>query len=221
MPRHKTLASTPEMLRDVTPKGWHDGLTRYLEAKADEPAMASFRVQVNFGTERTPTGPNRGAITLWASGRKLHGGGDEMVYLCKEVDYGSSEYVDFKVGRSTGGGGCGAYILPDFIRGGVAVCPRCSKLIAAERLTGQIYFNSSTRDLAAEVAKYVRLLEFDADVVAKYAEDDIRYRVLVQEKGAAEARRLRGILIYTLDRMIQDVASGADLEARLFAMLSA
>jgi hypothetical protein len=221
MPKHRTLASTPEMLQNVTPKGWHAGLTRYLEAKADEPAMATFRVQVNFGTGRTPTGPNKGVITLWASGRKLHGGGDEMVYLCKEVDYGSSEYVDFRVGKSTGGGGCGAYILPDFIRGGVAVCPRCNKLITAERLTGQIYFRLTTRDLATAVSGYVRLLDFDADVVVKYADDDIRYQMLIQEKGIAEARRLRGMLIYKLDRIIQDVSGGADMENRFFALLSA
>jgi len=221
MPKHKHLASTPEMIEGVTPAGWHGGLTRYMEAKADEPATASYRVQVNFGTGRTPQGPNKGAITLWASGRKLHGGGDEMIYLCKEVDFGSSEYVDFKVGRSTGGGGCGAYILPDFIRGGVAVCPRCNKLIAAERLTGQVYFRSTTRDLAAAVAGYVRLLDFDADVVVKYAEDDIRYHTVVQQKGVAEARKLRGMLIYKLDRIIQDVAGGADLENRCFALLSA
>lgn len=221
MPRHKSLASTPEMLRGVTPAGWHDGLTRYLEAKADESPMASYRVQVNFGTGRTPRGPNKGAITLWASGRKLHGGGDEMIYLCKEVDYGSDEYADFRVGRSTGGGGCGAYILPDFIRGGVAVCPRCNKLIAANRLTGQVYFRSTTQDLADAVAGYIRLLEFDADVVVKYAEDDIRYQVVAQNKGAVEARKLRGMLIYKLGRIIQDVAGGAELTTRLVALLSA
>jgi hypothetical protein len=183
--------------------------------------MSKYRIQVNFGTGRTVAGPNKGVITFWRSGAKLHGGGDEKVMLCQEVDYGSSEFADFKVGKNTSRGGCGAFIEGSFIRGGIAYCPKCLRMMRADRVTGEVYFRSTSADLASGLAKYFRLFEHNADLVIKYAEDDIRYKVVQQLAGPAEARRLRGMLVYPLHRLLKDTASGSTVESRFLAAVSA
>lgn len=216
------LTSAGEMMAPATADGLRQGLEFIERQRAKEDMLvAGYKIQVNFGTGRTPHGPNKGVLSFWKSGAKLHGGGDEMVYVCEEVDYGSTEFADFRVGRNTSGGGCGGIIDGANVRGGLAFCPSCKKFIRADRVTGQIYFRSTSRDLAEALAHWFRRFNFDADIVLKYADDDIRYNTCVKLWGIKKARRLRGQLVYPLHRIIRDTAGGAELEGRLFGMVTA
>jgi len=221
--RFENLVSAEEMMRGTTPQGLARGLALLQDMKKQELAsrvIAKYKVQVNFGTNRTLQGPNKGVLTFWLSGSKLHGGGDEMLYLCREADSGS-ERDNFEVGRPGGGGGCGKFIAPQYVHDGAAMCPHCHNFINAAFLTGQIYFRATTRNVARAMAHYFRVAEHSADLVARFAQDDIRYQTAVLLQGAHKARISRGQLVYPLHRILRDVSGGAELEKRIYAMLTA
>lgn len=188
-------------------------------AMEEKPLIARYKIQINFATGRTVRGPNVGVMTFWMNGSKLHGGGDELVHICKEVDQGT-EQADFTVGKPSDGEGCGNIIEPDWVRGGVAFCPHCRRMIAAHRLTQQIYFKSRSRDIADELARRFRQFGNSADIVLRYADDDIRYQTIVRLLGAAQARESRGQLVYPLVDILKDTSGGSSLEDRFFAMVT-
>jgi len=217
------LISATEMMEDggATATSMRAGF-EYLakkDAETPKPLLARYKIQINFGTGRTLRGPNTGVMTFWMNGSRLHGGGDELVHICKEVDHGS-EQEEFVVGKPRDGAGCGSIIEPSFVRAGVAFCSNCQRMIAAHRLTQQIYFRSASRDIAAELVKRFRQFHNSSDIVLKYAEDDIRYMTVVRLLGVDQARKSRGMLVYPLAKIIRDTSTGASLENRFFAMLT-
>ena len=217
------MTSSSEILKGVDPTTWRKGMDVYLKRRQKElkdQITADYKIQVNFGKGRTVMGPNAVVFTFWASGKRLHGGGDEMMYICHEADEGT--YKDaFTVSKKTSRAGCGTFIPPSAVKSGVAVCPGCQNGVRADKLTGQIYARLTSRDLANRLAGYCRALHFSADVVLRYANDDIRVQVLEQSMGSQQAASTRGApLVYPLNRMIKDTAAGGMLEERLFAMMT-
>ena len=47
---------------------------------------AKYKIEVHFNKNRTTAGPNTAAITIFESGARLNGEGDELVYLCTAKD---------------------------------------------------------------------------------------------------------------------------------------
>lgn len=173
-----------------------------------------FKVEVTFSGPdmdnasgykgRTIHGPNRVGIRLWESGKRFHGGGDELAFWCLSED-----------GRD----GCGEVIPSDAIRGGVAVCPSCGRAVAAHRLTEMRVGLFSSRNLAKELVKIFRKLGSNADIYLKYHKTDIHYVAMEREKGPEVAARLKGMAIYPLKNIIKDTSNGADLENRFYAFV--
>lgn len=177
------------------------------EILGSKDVAARYKIQVFFGPKRTLLGPNVVQVQFFESGKKLHGGGDELLAICRNIQNESE--------------GCGGFIPGDCVKGMVAMCPNCHQAIARPLCTEQLIANFSTRRLAKELVKFWYQLGSNADVYCKYDKDDIHYTAMVQKLGAKRARELRGRHIYPLKNILTDTAAGADLESRFFAFLTA
>lgn len=169
--------------------------------------IAKHRLQVTYGPDRTPNGPNTSVITFWLKGSRFSGGGDERMYWCMEADGGTHMAMDFVFDRSKKGtAGCGKMIPPSAISGGVAYCPHCGNMIKAEALTGEVYHRLATKDLGEFLAGLWHKMGGDADLYIKYHTSDIRFREMVVREGSQKANQLRGLLVYPLRNILTDTA---------------
>ena len=191
---------------------------------------AGHKIQINFGPGRSVRKEFKALLTMWESGKFFHGGGDGVMYMC--LDHRIFEKDNTtppsalpllrrmqKDGRTEWG--CGSPITAADIRGSVAMCPGCKNMIPIDYLTGQIPFFGSIEELAAMLAILFHRLKDDADLYCKYDRSDIRYETQVKKNGADIAHRLRGLLIYPLYRILQDVGVGSSLESRFLAFIKA
>jgi hypothetical protein len=169
---------------------------------------AKWKIELTFGPKRTVQGPNAVGIQVWESGKHFHGGGDALAFFCKDNREGHDE-------------GCWGVIPQENINGaGVAFCPSCELTINAELLTNMKRGYVSSQNLAKELAELFRRLDSNADIYIKYHKTDVRYLAMERAKGAAVARRLKGMHIYLLKNIIKDTAAGADLGRRFFAFIT-
>lgn len=168
---------------------------------------AKYKIEVFFGPGRTTRGPNLCGIQIFESGRRAHGGGDDLMFWCKDSRPGHNE-------------GCWAPIVSDNVRGGQAFCKSCQKVSHADLLTSLRILKLPTLKIANSVADIFRQLDTDADIYLKYSEDDVHFRAMAMAKGLHVAKTYKGMHIYTLDRILQDTAAGADLNKRFFAFLT-
>lgn len=169
---------------------------------------AGYKIEIHFGKNRTVNGPNAVLIQGFESGKRLNGGGDDLMYWCKDVREGRDE-------------GCWGPIPGSWIQGPMAWCQHCNATINSEYLTGQRGMMVSTQKLAEHVANIWRQLKMNADIYCKFHPEDIRYKICEKKVGAAEARRLRGLFIYPLANILKDTAAGASVESRLAAFFRA
>ena len=189
-------------------------LGRTSEKKTDEKLetslsgiiLAKYKIEVTFVEGRTVKGPNRLGIQIWESGKRFHGGGDELMYWCKD-------------NRKDENSGCWAPIPSDCIRGGVAICPSCKRAVNAEYLTNMRLGYVTSQNLAKELVTMFRSLSSNCDIYLKYHKTDIHYIALEREKGPDVARRLKGMHIYPLKNIIKDTSNGSDLEKRFYAFV--
>jgi len=202
----------------------------------DPTKTARYKIQVQFGKERTTNGPNVLGITLWESGRKLDGEGDTLMYWCSEMDE-----VNPKTGKMLhkGTAGCGGIISDAFInaatissrsgeRGArqlLARCPHCEGVVAAERLTSIMTYRVTTDRLAEILAGLwgnnlaVGGLCGSADIYLKYHWTDMHYIAMEAQLGHDKAREMKGAVIYPLANLLKDTMSGSAVEDRLRAFL--
>ena len=187
--------------KEITPEEAEKtlGLAKELRAK--------YKIEVTFVEGRTMHGPNKCGIQLWESGKRFHGGGDELMYWCKDNRDGEN-------------GGCWGAITGDCIKGGVAYCTHCNRAVNPEYLTNMKIGNVTSQNLAKELVKLFRQLDSNADIYIKYHKTDVHYVAMEAAKGPDVARRLKGMHIYTLRNIVTDTAAGADLGKRFFAFLT-
>jgi hypothetical protein len=190
---------------------------------------AGYKLQFNFGPNRSGQKEFNAALTFWASGKFFHGGGDDQLYLClnrlklQEIKPGDSHkfYLDV-IQKKIEGQGCGQLIPSNNIEGGVAYCANCKRMIVGENIVNIFYFRGMVTELSILAAEiFRRVLDSNADIYCKYDPSDIRYITMQRDKGSEEAHRLRGMLIYPLGRIIKDTSSGATLEGRFRALFTA
>jgi hypothetical protein len=182
---------------------------------------AGYKIEVFFGPDRSSFKDYYAFISLMESGKFLHGGGDANVYFCLDCRVLNpnsavkllTAILDGKEKQDTYG--CGYPIINAAMGGGMACCTNCKRMVKTDYLTGQLPFHGTTQDLAKFVARYFDVLKHNADIYCKYAPTDLRYKAMEQEKGLETARRLRGLFIYPLARLLGDLAGGSSLETRL------
>lgn len=169
--------------------------------------QATYKIEVLFGPKRTTNGPNAVRIMCWLSGSKMHGGGDESMFFCKD-------------GTVDNGEGCWFPIPPGQVKNGVAFCTVCNRGIMADKLTIQKEGRVTTKELSNELVRIFRQLNSNADIYVKYNSDDIHYVAMLRQRGEAVAKRLMGLSIYPLTNILKDTAAGADLGKRLYTFLT-
>ncbi len=167
---------------------------------------AKYKIEVMFEKDRTVAGPNLCGIQLWESGRKFHGGGDQLMYWCMDTE--SSQ-------------GCKSPFSGDLIVGPVANCPNCGMTVLMARAANMRIVRLSSKVLSQELSKIFHSLGGNADIYVKYHKTDVHYLAMARAKGEATAKRLKGMHIYPLKNIIKDTTSGADLTGRIHAFLTA
>lgn len=169
---------------------------------------ATYKIEIQFGKARSGWKPFPGALSVFLSGTKLHGGGDEKLYLCPRDD-------------------CSGIIYPNERLGATVLCRTCEMMWDENKLVGELLFNLTPQDWARAVYKMFVRLEHKADIYLKYHPEDIRFKAaleMARQRGGEElnkARQTRGLHIYPLKNLIKDTASGAQPYDRFLAFIKA
>lgn len=174
---------------------------------------AKWKVEIVFFHKRSVGGHSAGAISIWESGTKLHGGGDTKAYFCPSREQ--------KVGDCTG-------IIPDSSNGyGFLVCPYCKRVWAGEQVYGEIFGRWTNRTWSEKILQMFRKLDHNADIYLKYPRADLRVAAHDEQQKQLMGERLQKVrrdrvqYIYPLKNIIKDTANGADLLGRFYAFLTA
>jgi hypothetical protein len=171
-----------------------------------EKKRAKYKIELFFGSDYKTGQHYPGAVSLWLSGSKLHGGGDEKIYLCPK---------------------CGGFILPSAQGYGHLVCSKCGKVAKAAEAIGEIFLRLTTQNWVGVIYKWFRIMEFNADIYVKRPKMSLRVAADLEQarqRGGEKllaARLKREVFIYPLYNIIKDTAGGADLPTRFKALLSA
>lgn len=207
---------------------------RIVLEKPPKNLKATHKIELFLGKRRSSLAHkyNDGVVTIWESGRRLHGGGDEKMYWC-------------------GYDVCGMPFSTDNFGFMHVVCPKCQKELFLDPGSKQLHIDqqrkegkdASARQLAAlpmvvgekffklSIWKLVDLLEKtfnqlnrDADIYLKFAPADLRFdknhmnfRDIEQVQTARVERKP---VIYPLGRLVKDLTAGAEIRVLLHAFLT-
>jgi len=186
---------------------------------------AKYKIQIWFKSDRSIHKPVLYTLSAWESGKRLHGGGDEMMFLCRRHQ-GARKLSRFDVVASTkkdiGPLGCNKFIPGELIGpGGVVVCPHCGVRHKSDQIGDSVLYNT-TVDVAARVlTDWWLRLDSNADLYAKYTPTDPRTIMMSRGYNARLAREKKGLTIYPLANIIQDTMNGSSPEARFKAFITA
>lgn len=180
-------------------------------------AKARFKLEVCFTQDRSIHKPFLGMVSVWTNGGFLHGGGDEVVYLCPTR-------LDGKDGSKTT---CAEPMHIQFVSRRVAVCPKCKSVHDPKNLVGQVIARLPLQHWVTLFLKMFRRLDCNADLVLEHVDGDIRRaneKEMERNRGgevyeSVRSKRMR--IAYPLHRILQDTSAGATLESRIRAFLLA
>lgn len=206
----------------------HAKITQKLEQegekiKAEMAERASHKIQILFTSDRKAENASY-TISFWESGKRLHGGGDEMMFICRRRATAKKVRPVEVIGRASKAlteRGCDAIIPGHLAEQGVIVCPECHTRHETDQIGDSVFYRTTMREAARVLAYWWDKLKGDADINVKYSPSDPRVQLMVQTVGVAEARRLRGLTVYPLKRIIKDVSTGASVESRFYSLLTA
>lgn len=203
----KLRGEMPEPLSDSEQHALTERM-RALDKFFAKRVQARYKIEVQFGKERSTWQPCAGAVSFYLSGTKLHGGGDEKLYLCPRDD-------------------CSGIIFPNERLGANVMCRACEMMWDENNLVGELLFRLTPQAWATVILRYFTMLEHNADIYVKYHPTDIRYQTqmeMARKRGGEEvvkARKNRGLHIYPLKNIIKDTSNGADLYKRILAFIRA
>lgn len=178
-----------------------------------EQKKAKYKIELLFSARRSGRAAYAGALSLWESGAKLHGGGDCKMYECPGKT--------LQINECRG-------LIPDSSQGyGHLVCPSCQHVWKGTQVHGEVFARLTTNDWARLIYRYFVRLGHNADIYVKLPKADIR-KASEQEQAKqlggeklAVARTKRDVYVYPLANIIKDTSNGADLLGRFKALLSA
>lgn len=178
-----------------------------------ERKRAKYKIELLFSSKYTRMQPYPGALSLWLSGAKLHGGGDTKIYLCPSKRLRLGE--------------CEAHI-PDTGQGyGFLVCPACKRVWNGSQAVGELLYRLPTSKWALVIYRFFIRLEHNADVYVKRARADIRTAADLEQArqlGGDQllaARSKKEVVIYPLAHIIKDCLGGTSPLVRFEALLKA
>jgi hypothetical protein len=202
------------------------------KAVAQERARrGAVKIQIAFHSKRDPVGDqNVAAISFWESAKRLHGGGDQLIYVCaralnapkiraKDVaGVAATTVSDAYLSR----GGCGGLIRTEEVSAsGMAVCPHCQARHRTEWLMDQRVMRASLSEIAAFVVRFWDQLQGDCDITVIYDPTD-KLSLLNTSMSRYIQRHQRATKgIYTKESLIRDTLTGASVVERILAFLRA
>jgi hypothetical protein len=193
------------------------------EKTAEEMAKrADFKIQIWFRSERSIHKPIAYTLSFWESGKRLHGGGDEMMFICRRHE-GSPRIAPFEVAMSRvkSSRGCDGLISGGLADTGIIVCPHCHVRHKPDQIGDSIFYRTSINQATDVLAKWWWKLGGRADLYAKYNPTDPRSIMMAQNYDFRTAREKKGLTIYPLQNILKDTLNGATLESRIKAFITA
>lgn len=182
-----------------------------LDEMLRQECIGKYKIEIMFKHDRSITKPSAGALSIWESGSKLHGGGDAKIYFCP--------------GRDSGNGECEAIIPFDNVNYGHALCPKCGTVWKGEDLKGEILGRWTMQGWADKLVRYFRELGCTADIYVKQPKTDIRQAAQLEQERQMHGDKLGAVrrsvirYIYPLKRILADTQNGSDLHGRFHAFL--
>lgn len=174
---------------------------------------ARYKIDLLLASGWSTQRPSAGMISLWESGRALHGEGDTKLYVCPGKHLGRNE--------------CDA-IIPGLGLGyDSAVCPKCGVLWKSGELIGEYAYRLDMNRWAEVLYRWFRKLGMEADIRIIYPPDDIRSLSAIEQERQRggdllePARARRATRVYPLRNIIKDTTAGADLQGRFLAFVRA
>jgi hypothetical protein len=193
--------------------------------KAAEAAAkkAKYKIQIWFRSERSLHKPLAYSISFWESGKRLHGGGDEMMFICRRNQSAPKISPFDRVStKMTSDIGCNGLIPGDIAEDtGVVVCPHCYTRHQLTEIGDSIFYQTTIQQASERLAWWWRKLGCNADIYAKYSPTDPRTVMMARHYDAKTAREKKGLTIYPLENILKDTLAGSSLETRLKAFITA
>jgi hypothetical protein len=175
---------------------------------------AKYKIELTLEAKRRPDyQATAGIIQIWASGAKLHGDGDALLYQCP--------------GKSLGVNEC-EQLLPEQVLGFSRVlCPHCCTTWSAEQIIDTTYYRLSMQNWSYAIVKWFQLCKLSADLRLKWMKQDIRKVTdleLARDRGGELLAKARSVderppVIYPLKNIIKDTSAGASLYSRILTFL--
>ena len=179
-----------------------------LDRLFEKRVVAKYKIEIQFGRERSTWKPFPGALSLYESGAKLHGGGDDKLYICP-------------------GEVCDGIIFPRERMGALVACRKCGTMWDEKKLIGELLFRLAPKNWAKVVLKWMVRLELNTDIYLKFHPQDIRVvteKEMNRDHGGellAGSRGSRALSIYPMKNIIKDTKNGADLYDRILNFITA
>lgn len=183
---------------------------------------ARYKIQLFFQSERSDKKPIAFTLSVWESGKRLHGGGDECLFICRRQRGATAKPFDVMGKEVKSPMGCGGFISGDLVSDdGKMVCPHCLLSHTSSEVGDSVFFRLPVDKAAAVLAQWWYKLGGDADVYMKYSPFDVRVKMMQDAYGVRKARELKGMTIYPLENILKDTAAGASVQSRFRALILA
>lgn len=203
-----------------------------LQKEAEEAKMArkfkgKYKIQIWFRSDRSLSKPIAFSLSAWQSGLRLHGGGDEMMFICKKNTGARNIVPDELKFRNEdhkakpGKRGCGLFIPGENSVDGRIICPHCGTNHSAEEVGDSVFYRLTADNAAKVIVNWYHKLEGCADIYAKYTPLDPRTIMMAQSYDPKTAREKKGLTIYPWKNILNDTANGSTLESRFKAFILA
>lgn len=190
----------------------------------EQAKKAGYKIQITFRSDRSIHRPIAYTLSFWESGKRLHGGGDEMMWVCRRNEGAPlsppPDVLAAKVKATPRG--CDS-LIPGSLASpqGDIVCPHCQMGHKTHLIGDSIFYRTSVDQCSHILADWWRKLDHNADIYAKFTPKDPRTIAMADAYGWRRARELKGLTIYPLSRIIQDTLAGATVESRFKSFITA
>lgn len=214
----KSLPITDDMAKKIE---------RHIEEESRKTAeemakKAKYKIQIWFRSTRSMHKPVAYSLSFWESGKRLHGGGDEMMFICRRHNHAPKlKPFDVAMAKKTTVRGCDGLIPGGLADTGVIVCPHCHVKHKPDQIGDSIFYRTSIDQASVVLANWWRKLDGNADLYAKYSPEDPRSILMARNYDYRTAREKKGLTIYPLQNILKDTLSGATIESRFKAFITA
>lgn len=193
----------------------------------EQKLKAKYKIQIWFKSDRSTKGPIAFSLSAWQSGKRLHGGGDEMMFMCRrhhdappvkqaDLKFRTPEHKMEPTSR-----GCGLFIPGDRNINDYIACPHCGTSHYSEHIGDAVFYRLPAEQAAKVLEQWYHKLEDCADIYAKYSPNDPRTLMMAQNKDFVTARQKKGLTIYPWKNILQDTSNGSSLQNRFKAFILA